>query len=278
MNNFSLETLLKAAGERMRLTLSEQLIPHKGELGAEREEIIRKFLQDYLPKRFDVATGFLFDSSGRVSDQLDVIIANTLAAPRFETAGGKRFFPCEAVVAVGQIKSTLSSRSEFGKALKNLESAKRLDRSAGGTAHDILSGEALDPLRNHKDQIFTFLMITGKALIQRSAQEFILEHVLETAPHIWTNVIIALDKYLATFCCDGGVCPNPMDARGIAVQPDDGILLMRFYLLLGRAIEVTRVSSVPYWEYLQSATSWTTQVWHDTYEYPPRLLSAITSG
>jgi len=278
MKKFDLERLLKSAGERMRLDLSEQLVPHKGELGTGREEIIRRFLQNYLPKRFEVSTGFLFDSTGRVSDQLDVIIANTLAAPRFETAGGKRFFPCEAVVAVGQIKSAATSRSEFRKAFGNLESAKALDRSAGGTACDIRSGELLNPSEDHKDQIFTFLLITGKALAQRSAQELILEHVLETAAHVGTNVVIALDKYLITFCCDGGVCPNPLDARGVAAQPDDGILLMRFYLLLGRAIEVTRVSSVPYWEYLQSATKWTPEIWHDSYEDPPRYLASITSG
>jgi hypothetical protein len=60
----------------------------------------------------------------------------------------------------------------------------------------------------------------------RTAQEFILKHVLTSAPHLWTNVTFALDKYLATFCCDEGVCPNPMDARGIAVQSDDSYLLM----------------------------------------------------
>jgi hypothetical protein len=278
MKTFNLEKLLKAAGQRMRLDLAEQLIPHSGELGASRETIIRGFLQNYLPKRFDVTTGFLFDCSGKVSDQLDVIIANTLASPRFETVGGKRFFPCEAVVAVGQVKSALTSRAEFAKAFRNLESAKSLDRSAGGTACDIRSGEILNPLENHKDQIFTFLLVTGRALGQRSAQEFILEHVLATAPHVWPNIVLALDRYLATFCCDSGVCPNPMDARGVAVQPDDGILLMRFYLLLGRAIEVTRVSGLPYWEYLQSATNWTPEIWHDTYEYPPRYLSSITSG
>ena len=80
------------------------------------------------------------------------------------------------------------------------------------------------------------------------------------------------------FCCDGGVCPNPLDARGIALQSDDGILLMLFYLLLGRAIEVTRVSGVSYWEYLNTATRWSPEIWHETYEDPPRHLVSITSG
>ena len=278
MNTFSLEQLLSAAAKRMRLDLAERLVPHKGELGSGREAIIRSFLQSYLPKRFEVSTGFLFDSRGRVSDQLDIVIANTLAAPRFETSGDKRFFPCEAVVAVGQVKSTVTSRAEFTKALKNLESAKLLDRSAGGKALDLDSRETLKPGTNHLDQLFTFLFITGKALAQATAQRLMLDYILSTAPTLWPNVILAVDRYLGTFCCDDGVCPNPMDARGVAFQADDGVLLMHFYLLLGRAVEVTRVSSIPYWEYLHGATQWSADVWYHASTYPPPLLASITTA
>jgi len=278
VKEFSLESLIESAGERMRLDLAERLVPHKGELGVGREEIIRSFLRAYLPKRFDVSSGFLFDCTGRVSDQLDVIVSNTLVATHFETVGGSRFFPCESVVAVGQVKSSLTSRGELAKALKNLESAKGLDRSAGGTAVDFANNRPINPLENHKDQIFTFLIITGKALSPDTIHEFMMDYVLENAPHLWANVTLALDKYLVTFCCDGGVCPNPMDARGVAVQLDDGYLLMRFYQLLGRAIEVTSSSGVSYWEYMRSATEWSAETWFDTLESPPRYLWQITTG
>jgi hypothetical protein len=51
------------------------------------------FLRAYIPARFDVSTGFVFDSKGNVSKQLDIVIANALVCPRFETAGGNRFYP-----------------------------------------------------------------------------------------------------------------------------------------------------------------------------------------
>jgi hypothetical protein len=85
----------------MQVDLEERLIDHPGELGTARKEIIRRFLRDYLPKRFEVATGFVFDSAGQVSNQMDVIIADSSVCPRFETAGSKFYFPCESVVAVG---------------------------------------------------------------------------------------------------------------------------------------------------------------------------------
>lgn len=263
MNGFTLEELLKASGKRMTGDLAERLVPHPGELGAEREEIIRQFLRAYLPKRFEVSCGFAFDSTGNISQQLDIIISNSLVCPRFETAGGKRFYPCEAVVAVGQVKSSLRTRAEFRAAMANLASVKLLDRSAGGNAFDITFREEIDNRHNHLHQIFTFLFVMGDALAQETLRDELMEYVLSTEPHLWPNVVLALDKYLVTFCCDSGICPNPMDAHGIAIQPacKDDEILMRFYLLLGRAIEVIRVSSLPYWEYLHHARSWSAEVW-----------------
>ena len=94
MKNFSLQEMLTSAGQRMRADLAGRMVEHPGELGAGREEIIRRFLRSYIPARFDVSTGFVFDSKGNVSKQLDIIIANALLCPRFETAGGNRFYPC----------------------------------------------------------------------------------------------------------------------------------------------------------------------------------------
>ncbi len=277
MSDFSLEAMLKAAGKRMRDDLAGSLIPHPGELGSDREEVIRQFLRAYLPKRFEVSSGFAFDSTGNVSQQLDIVISNSLICPRFETAGGKKFFPCEAVVAVGEVKSSLTTLVEFKEALNNLESAKALDRSAKGMAIDNWSGERMDPVHNHLDQIFTFVFVTGRALAAQTVVDELMALVHNKPPHVWPNIIFAMDKYLVTFCCDEGVCPNPMDARGIALQsasPTEDIL-MHLYQLLGRAIEVTRVSSLPHWEYLCGLRQWTAEVFYSATDDPPPYLHAL---
>src|SRR5262249_29496697 len=147
--NFTLEKLFASAGERMRHDLAERLVAHPGELGMGREEIIRDFLRRYLPKRFEISTGFAFDCHGNVSKQLDVVISDGSVATHFQTAGGVRYFPCESIVAAGQIKSSVTSLKEFDAAIDNIESAKRLDRSAGGLAVDVRSREPMDHLRNH---------------------------------------------------------------------------------------------------------------------------------
>ena len=273
---FSLEGLLKGAAKRMQDDLAERLVAHPGELGQGREEILRAFLRAYLPRRFEVSSGFAFDSRGEVSQQLDIVIFDSLTCPRFETSGGTRYFPCEAILAVGQVKSSIRGRKQLAPALANLESAKRLDRSADGKATDHRSGDPLDPLQNHLDQIFTFLFVTGRCLEPSSLQHAFTEHVLTVPAHTWTNLIIAFGHALVTFCCDDGVCPNPLHARGVALQraTDPDLILARFYLLLGRALESTRIASLPYWEYLQQARSWSAEtVYSATGDLPPFLAS-----
>jgi hypothetical protein len=265
----------------MRDDLAERLVNHPGELGCSREEILRQFLRAYLPRRFDVSTGFAIDSKGAISEQLDVIIADSLVCPTFLTAGGVRAFPCESIVAVGQVKSSLTSLRTFRAAMANLESVKQLDRSAGGTAVDSRFGESIDQTKHHLHQIFTFLFITGKSLSRTTLQEEMLDHVTRTDAHLWPNVVFVLDKLLATYCCDQGVCPNPMDARGIAVQPETGedAILMKFYVLLAEAIAVTRVCALPAREYLKVASPWSADVFYvATGDDPPPYLGSLRIG
>jgi hypothetical protein len=280
VSSFVLRDFLAEAGETMVTDLRRRFTTHPGELGRDREEVFRRFLEAYLPRRFDVSNGFAFDASGAVSKQLDVIVAHQLAAPRFATRGDVRFHPCESVVAVGQLRTSVTSRAELLDAFDNLRSAKALDRSANGMAVSYDSGDVLDPRRNHLDQLFTFLVVTGDAVSGELAREVLLDHVHDCEPHLWPNAIVALDKYVLTYCCDNGVCPNPLDARGIAlhVAKDSADVLMKFYLLLGGAIEVTRVSGLPYWEYLKKASQWQSDVLFAATNLdgePPPFLSSL---
>jgi hypothetical protein len=276
----SLEKLIGAASDIMAIKLRSKLLAHPGELGTAREQVVRDFLSAYLPKKFEVSTGFTFDCEGAISKQLDIVIYEAGNCPRFEIPGGKFLFPCEAVVAVGQVKSSVKSRQQLENAMENLGSVKRLDRSANGTAFDSRFGERLAPAQNHLHQVFTFLLITGAAMNPDSLGEILLDKAFESPREAMPNVIVALDRYLITYCCDDGVCPNVMHARGVAIQraekPSDPIL--RFYLLLGRALEVTRTSSLPYWEYLSKYHDMPAKVLQSSVEDPPPHLGNWTEG
>lgn len=275
-----LDELLAAAAENMTNDLRRRLISHPGELGTAREQIIRDFLTAYLPKRFEVSTGFVFDCNGNISRQLDIVIYDAHVCPRFEIPGGKFLFPCEAVVAVGQVKSSLTSRDAFRSAIENLASVKSLDRSANGAAFDSHFNERLSPRENHLHQIFAFIFVTGDSLEPDTIAQTILEGALELPVEYLPNVTLALDRYLVTYCCDGGVCPNPMAARGVAIQLSDEPfdVFLRFYLLLGQALNVTRTAPLPFWEYLSKYRDIPAMVHSSCVDSPPPNLGQWTRG
>lgn len=285
MPNPRLKELLSRAGSRMASELKDQLIPHAGEQGGAREEILRKFLRLYLPKRFDVSSGFVFDIHGHISQQLDIIVADSMVAPRFETAGDVRFYPCEAVVAVGQVKTHATSRREMWNALENLRSASVLDRSANGVAISMQTGEPIDHRNNHLHRMFTFLLILDRALSGSEAQNLLFDIVLRSSPIEWPNVVYAFEKYLITYHCDHGICPNTMDARGIANidEKDFATGFLRFYIMLSQAISVTHVATMSSQSYLSelmppmvSETHYASTNLPD--ELPPYLDSIEKSG
>lgn len=105
----ALHEMIETSGEHMWQSLRESLVRHPGELGAGRERVVREFLAKYLPKRFGVSHGFVFDATGAISEQMDVVVYDDLECPVFLSAGNVRFFPCEAVVCVGQVKSSITS-------------------------------------------------------------------------------------------------------------------------------------------------------------------------
>jgi hypothetical protein len=211
---------------------------------------------------------------------MDIVIIDSNVCPIFEDTGGRRFFPIEGVVAIGQVRSSATSRGCWKSALDNLESAKRLDRSGGGQSFDRLHCEPLDHVTNHLHQIFSFFFICGETLAPSTARDYLLEYLTGREPHLWPNICFALDRYLLTFCCDHGVCANPMDARGIAVQPENsrGQILLRLYLMIAQAIEVARASALPYYTYLSHLQQWQADVYHSVTEDPPPYLHKALSG
>jgi len=90
---FELPRLLKSVAEQMWQGLSQSLVPHPGEQGTARGEIIREFLRSHLPRRFGVDTGFVFDSASRTSKQIDIVIYDAAQSPLFAPPAANSFFP-----------------------------------------------------------------------------------------------------------------------------------------------------------------------------------------
>ena len=247
-------TLLRTIGEQMWSDFNQCVLPHAAQLGEDREEIVRACLRRYLPSRYGVSTGFVFDSNGTISRQVDVVIYDTLECPVFHTAGGKRFFPCEGVVCVGEVKSRLKSVRDAIGAFEALQTVKKLDRTASDKNLTKRDGRPLEPHSNHLDQIFSFVFVVSQCLTEENMRAALIAHLRDFPRHEWPNVIFAFDNYLLTFACPNGYCPNPMHAWGISVIK--GIecyeLLAHFVQKVAQAVVVTSTASFSYWDYLEA--------------------------
>lgn len=87
---------------------SKNGLHHAGEFGRYREQLLKSFLESFLPNRLAIGDGFVASPNGSLSTQSDAIIHDRNASPKLITEGGLVMFPIEVCVAVGEVKSILS--------------------------------------------------------------------------------------------------------------------------------------------------------------------------
>ena len=132
---------------------------HPGEFGRYRENICKQFLKFVTPARLDIGTGFIINTSNKVSHQCDIIIYDAQHTPLLESEEKQFFFPVETIAAVGEIKSVLS-KTALSEAIQKLAQVKVLREDV---KHPVIikkdhAGSNYDPRNNPYDQIFTFIV------------------------------------------------------------------------------------------------------------------------
>ena len=74
--------------------------------GNEVEIAVRDYLRRMLPPRWYVTSGHLIDPAGKISPQLDVIIADNFNLPSLlTTKDGTEYIPITSTLAIGEVKS-----------------------------------------------------------------------------------------------------------------------------------------------------------------------------
>ena len=95
--------------------------------GDARERAVRTKLEAILPGGVGVGTGCVIDSEGNASKQIDVILYEQQFCPIFKVADDIGYYPCESVIAVGEIKSTIGKK-ELGDIYEKVASVRKLNR------------------------------------------------------------------------------------------------------------------------------------------------------
>ena len=91
--------------------------------------MFRDQLEQVLPDKIGVSRGFVVDSTGKVSNQMDIILYDRLNTPRIFTSVGAQTFPVESTYACGEVKTKLNS-STLGDSFDKCLSYKKLSRKA----------------------------------------------------------------------------------------------------------------------------------------------------
>jgi len=104
----SIKSMFKAKQAILESKLSI-LLDHPVTKGDHCESAWIDFFRSFLPSKYAVDKGFIFDSQGNVSEQIDIIIHEALYSPLiFGTDSGEKFITAESVYAVFDSKPQIN--------------------------------------------------------------------------------------------------------------------------------------------------------------------------
>lgn len=109
---------------------------HPTEKGDTSEQVWNDVLNHYLPRRYECRKGFVVDSNGTFSQQIDVIIHDRQYSPFVFSFKGTDVVPAESVYAIFEAKQDLTS-DHIRYAREKAASVRRLHRTS-------LSAETID--------------------------------------------------------------------------------------------------------------------------------------
>ncbi len=109
-------------------------ISHAGTKGAVNEDHWIDVFRDYLPHRYEIATGFIIDSLGGRSDQIDLVIFDRHFTPTLLDQQNHRYIPAEAVYGIFESKPHLD-KSYLEYAGQKAASVRKLHRTSVPIAH-----------------------------------------------------------------------------------------------------------------------------------------------
>ena len=191
-----------------------------GMIGDAMEQPVRDQLEQVLPRGIAVGEGAVIDSEGGTSRQTDVILYEKDICPIFSVNNTPEttYYPCEGVIAVGEVKSTLD-RGSLEDAFEKIASVKKLQRRA---VHDFMphptSGLPIVRHRNYgsiqtssivdigesqnhggTDQIFGFVLAGELRLKKETFCSAFREFARETGDLNAPNMVVVLSGGLLTW-------------------------------------------------------------------------------
>lgn len=131
MTEWSLSVLLSGLHDEIeqKLATARKAFQHPGTKGDASEGVWLEMLETYLPKRYQATKGQVVDSTGGISDQIDVLIFDRQYSPFIFEFQGQIIIPAEAVYAAFEAKQSINA-AQVEYAQKKIASVRRLHRTS----------------------------------------------------------------------------------------------------------------------------------------------------
>ena len=91
---------------------------HSGEYGMYKERTLRELIKFIVPYKYEITDGYVINSSDETSTQCDIILFDKVNTPLIEFGSRFQFIPVESVMAIGEVKSTLTKSQFIDTAIK----------------------------------------------------------------------------------------------------------------------------------------------------------------
>ena len=243
--NFDSDKFIRRIGERLVNEFKDaKAATTPPTVGSAAEQPVRDQLEQILPRGIGVGEGFVIDSYGGTSRQQDVVLYERDICPVFSINNTPQttYYPCEGVIAVGEVKSLLDGNS-LTDAFEKIASVKRLQRHV---VHDFMpnptTGEPIPLSRNYltqghnsiinvnegatceeRSQIFGFVLAGELRLKHQTLVDTLLALAAQEGDSLSPNLLATLDGYALSW---GNI--SKQERREI-VKSKDGTYGVRVY-------------------------------------------------
>ena len=239
-------------------------------MGTEREDVYLAFLERHLPRTCDVFLGgYIFDTSGNSSTQMDVI-ATGGNIPRFRMSSGNRYIaPLEGTIAVAEIKSQLTKQTLYD-ALSGCASIPRMPEPEGIVAPYLRMNESSWQDTPYKI-VFAYDGIAADTACDHIAEFY--AHNSDIPIFRRPNIVHVLNKYMILRITPGLGVKNYDDSD--SDQPEVGQFLPFFVASDVSALALT-LTTLQGKAFLSSHLMFKFDGWHD--EILARIRKAAEEG
>ena len=127
---FNLDAFIQRIGRRLVEQFDDaRTATSPSTVGAAMEQPVREQLEQILPRGIGVGSGFVIDNYGKTSRQIDIVLYEKDICPVFtiNNTPETTYYPCECVLAAGEVKSALDGNS-LKDAFSKISSVKELTR------------------------------------------------------------------------------------------------------------------------------------------------------